>query len=120
MVGIDRTMVARARVFMMVFWLLEMMESYGYAAMFIAMVAENANIPIPSEIVLGFSGFLISQGIFHFWPTFIIACAAGVTGSILSYWLGSYGGRPLLQKYGKYIFFSIKSIPVSRREETIL
>ena len=87
-------------------WLLEMMESYGYAAMFIAMVAENANIPIPSEIVLGFSGFLISQGIFHFWPTFIIACAAGVTGSILSYWLGSYGGRPLLQKYGKYIFFS--------------
>ena len=69
--------------------LLQLMEVYGYAAMFVAMVAENANIPVPSEVVLGFAGFLISQHIFDFWTTFIIACAAGVTGSILSYWLGS-------------------------------
>lgn len=86
--------------------LLQLMESYGYAAMFIAMVLENANIPIPSEVVLGFAGFLISQQIFSFWTTFAIACLAGVTGSIISYWLGSYGGRPLLLKYGKYIFFN--------------
>jgi membrane protein DedA with SNARE-associated domain len=85
---------------------LQLMESYGYAAMFLCMVLENANIPVPSEIVLGFAGFLISQNIFEFWTTFVIACAAGVTGSILSYWLGSYGGRPLLLKYGKYIFFN--------------
>ena len=82
------------------------MESYGYGAMFIAMLLENANIPIPSEVVLGFAGFLISQQIFDFWMTFAIACAAGVIGSIISYWLGSYGGRPLLLKYGKYIFFN--------------
>lgn len=85
------------------------METYGYAAMFLAMAAENANIPIPSEIILGFAGFLISQQIFSFWPTFIIACIAGVFGSVISYWLGSYGGRPLLLKYGKYIF-SMKKI----------
>lgn len=86
--------------------LLQLMESYGYGAMFIAMLLENANIPIPSEVVLGFAGFLISQQIFDFWMTFVIACAAGVIGSIISYWLGSYGGRPLLLKYGKYIFFN--------------
>ena len=86
--------------------LLQLMESYGYGAMFIAMLLENANIPIPSEVVLGFAGFLISQQIFDFWMTFAIACAAGVIGSIISYWLGSYGGRPLLLKYGKYIFFN--------------
>lgn len=86
--------------------LLQLMESYGYGAMFIAMLLENANIPIPSEVVLGFAGFLISQHIFDFWTTFAIACAAGVIGSIISYWLGSYGGRPLLLKYGKYIFFN--------------
>lgn len=68
--------------------LLEMMESYGYLAMFFCMVAENANIPIPSEVVLGFAGFLISQNIFEFWTTFFIACLAGVTGSVVSYWLG--------------------------------
>ena len=86
--------------------LLQLMESYGYGAMFIAMLLENANIPIPSDVVLGFAGFLISQHIFDFWMTFAIACAAGVIGSIISYWLGSYGGRPLLLKYGKYIFFN--------------
>ena len=86
--------------------LLQLMESYGYVAMFVAMIAENANIPIPSEVVLGFAGFLISQNIFDFWTTFIVACTAGVVGSIFSYWLGSYGGRPLLLKYGKYIFFN--------------
>ena len=69
--------------------LLQLMESYGYIAMFIAMVLENANIPIPSEVVLGFAGFLISQNIFDFWTTVVIACLAGVVGSIVSYWLGS-------------------------------
>ena len=82
------------------------MESYGYIAMFMAMVLENANIPIPSEVVLGFAGFLISQQIFSFWTTFAVACVAGLVGSVISYWLGSYGGRPLLLKYGKYIFFN--------------
>ena len=53
--------------------LLQLMESYGYIALFVAMVLENANIPIPSEVVLGFAGFLISQQIFSFWTTFIVA-----------------------------------------------
>lgn len=82
------------------------MESYGYIAMFVAMALENANIPIPSEVVLGFAGFLISQQIFSFWTTFAVACVAGLVGSVISYWLGSYGVRPLLLKYGKYIFFN--------------
>lgn len=86
--------------------LLQLMESYGYIAMFVAMALENANIPIPSEVVLGFAGFLISQQIFSFWTTFAVACVAGLVGSVISYWLGSYGGRPLLLKYGKYIFFN--------------
>ena len=86
--------------------LLQLKESYGYIAMFVAMALENANIPIPSEVVLGFAGFLISQQIFSFWTTFAVACVAGLVGSVISYWLGSYGGRPLLLKYGKYIFFN--------------
>lgn len=86
--------------------LLQLMESYGYIAMFVAMALENANIPIPSEVVLGFAGFLISQQIFSFWTTFAVACVAGLVGSVISYWLGSYGGRPLLLKHGKYIFFN--------------
>ncbi len=82
------------------------METWGYSAMFIAMVLENANIPIPSEIVLGFAGYLVAKGVFEFNTTIIVGTLAGIVGSILSYWMGEYGGRPLLIKYGKYIFFN--------------
>ncbi len=81
-------------------------EEWGYLAMFIGMVLENANVPIPSEIILGFAGYLIARGIFTLSTTMIVAVIAGVVGSILSYWLGQYGGRPVLQKYGKYILFN--------------
>ena len=47
-------------------YIISFMETYGYTAMFIAMVLENANVPIPSEIVLGFAGYLIAQGIFEY------------------------------------------------------
>nr|WP_127057875.1 DedA family protein [Veillonella ratti] len=87
-------------------YLISFLETYGYAAMFITMVLENANVPIPSEIVLGFSGYLIAQGVFEMNMTMIVATAAGVVGSILSYWMGEHGGRPLLRKYGRYIFFN--------------
>ncbi len=87
-------------------YIISFMETWGYGAMFIAMVLENANIPIPSEIVLGFAGYLIAQGTFTMGMTIVVGTAAGIVGSILSYWMGQYGGRPLLIKYGKYIFFN--------------
>lgn len=87
-------------------YIIQFMETYGYMAMFIAMVLENANIPIPSEIVLGFAGYLVAQGVFEFNMTIIVGTLAGIVGSVLSYWLGEYGGRPLLLKYGKYILFN--------------
>ena len=87
-------------------YIISFMEQYGYWAMFITMVLENANIPIPSEIVLGFAGYLIAKGVFETTTTMIVGIAAGIVGSILSYWMGEHGGRPLLLKYGKYIFFN--------------
>ncbi|MCF0154469.1 MAG: DedA family protein [Veillonella sp.] len=91
------------------------MEAYGYWAMFIAMVLENANIPIPSEIVLGFAGYLIAQGVFDMHTTMVVGTLAGVVGSVLSHWLGEYGGRPVLLKYGKYIFFNEKKFEMAEK-----
>ena len=87
-------------------YIISFMETYGYTAMFIAMVLENANVPIPSEIVLGFAGYLIAQGIFDMHTTMVVGILAGIVGSMVSYWMGEHGGRPLLLKYGKYIFFT--------------
>lgn len=96
-------------------YLIHFMETYGYLAMFICMVLENANIPIPSEVILGFAGYLIAQGIFDMHTTMIVGIAAGVVGSIISYWMGEYGGRPLLLKYGKYIFFNEKKFDMAEK-----
>lgn len=86
------------------------LADWGYIALFITMVLENMNVPIPSEIVLGFAGFLVSQHIFAFWPAVIIGTVAGLVGSLLSYWIGYTGGRTVLMKYGKHMKLSNKKL----------
>lgn len=86
------------------------LSDWGYTALFITMALENMNVPIPSEIILGFAGFLISQHIFSFWPTVIIGTAAGLAGSLLSYWIGAKGGRAVLLKYGSHMKLSNKKL----------
>ena len=80
-------------------FIISFLSEWGYAALFICMVLENMNIPIPSEIILGFAGFLVSQDIFSFWPTVIIGTAAGITGSVVSYYMGARGGRDMILKH---------------------
>ena len=80
-------------------FIISFLSEWGYLALFICMVLENMNIPIPSEIILGFAGFLVSQDIFSFWPTVIIGTAAGITGSVVSYYMGARGGRDMILKH---------------------
>lgn len=79
--------------------LISFLSDWGYIALFICMALENMNIPIPSEIILGFAGFLVSQQIFSFWPTIIIGTAAGIAGSLLSYYIGLKGGREFMLRH---------------------
>lgn len=72
---------------------------WGYIALFICMALENMNIPIPSEIILGFAGFLVSQHIFDFTTATIVATIAGLVGSLLSYYMGLKGGRNLMLRH---------------------
>lgn len=86
------------------------LAEWGYAALFITMTLENMNVPIPSEIVLGFAGFLVAQEVFTFWPTVAVGTAAGLIGSLLSYWIGAKGGRTVLMKYGKHMKLSNRKL----------
>lgn len=79
--------------------IIEFLTDWGYLALFIAMVLENMNIPLPSEVILGFAGFLVSQDIFQFWPTVLVGTAAGVVGSLASYYIGLKGGRNLILRH---------------------
>jgi len=84
----------------------QFISSIGYGGIFILMALESAAIPVPSELIMTFSGFLAYQGVFNF-TVIVIAGAAGcVVGSIVSYWVGLKGGRIFINKYGKYIFMN--------------
>lgn len=81
-------------------------SALDYGGIILLMAIESANIPLPSEIIMPFSGFLVSQGQFNLWLVGLAGAVGCVVGSVFSYWLGAVGGRPLVEKYGKYILIS--------------
>lgn len=81
-------------------------SSLGYPGIFFLMVVESAMIPIPSEIIMPFSGFLVAAGKLSFFEVVLAGSFGNLIGSIITYYLGIKIGRPLIIKYGKYIFFS--------------
>lgn len=85
-------------------------EALGYFGIFFCMVIESANIPLPSEIIMPFSGYLANQGTFTLWGVALAGALGNMAGSMLSYGLGAYGGRPFLEKYGKYLLISTKDL----------
>ncbi len=82
--------------------------SLGYWGIAIGMAIESANIPLPSEVILPFGGYLVSTGQLNFFWAAMAGTLGGLGGSILSYYIGYKGGRPFLLKYGRYIGFSQK------------
>jgi membrane protein DedA with SNARE-associated domain len=78
----------------------------GYAGIVVLMGINSACIPLPSEIIMTFSGYLVYLGRFNLY----LVAAAGVVGcnlgSALAYWIGAKGGRPLVERYGKWVLMS--------------
>lgn len=68
---------------------------------------------IPSEIVLAYAGYLVSKGEINFFGAIIVGTIGGVLAQIFLYWIGKYGGRPFLQKYGKYLLIREKHIDIA-------
>jgi len=87
----------------------------GYWGVGVGMAIESANIPLPSEIILPFGGYLVSTGRLNFYGTVMAGTVGGTVGSALSYYLGLWGGRPILVKYGRYFGFSMKHLEAADR-----
>lgn len=79
------------------------MSSFGYTGLFLLMALESMIAPVPSEIVMPFAGFLVNSGRFTLLGVAIISGLGSVFGSLLSYWIGIFGGRKFILKYGKYL-----------------
>jgi len=76
--------------------------SLGYWGIAIGMAIESCNIPLPSEIILPYGGYLVSTGRLEFFWAAMAGTAGGTCGSVVSYYIGLYGGRPFLYRYGRY------------------
>lgn len=87
----------------------------GYLGITFLMALESALVPIPSEIIMPFSGFLVFEGRFSLWPVVLSGTIGNLIGSIIAYFFGFYGGRPLIEKYGKYILLSKDDLELSER-----
>jgi membrane protein DedA with SNARE-associated domain len=84
-------------------WLLPLLRDHGLLIVFLTMVAESACIPIPSEIVVPYGGFLAATGNTQLWAVIVVATLANVVGSGIAYGVGRFGGRALFVKYGRYV-----------------
>ena len=94
---------------------LEFIDQFGYLAVVILMAMENACIPIPSELILGFAGYLIFAEKMTFTGAIIAGMIGGMLGSIFAYLVGHSKGRAFVDKYGKYFFIKKSHVDLAQR-----
>jgi membrane protein DedA with SNARE-associated domain len=91
-------------------FIVAVISKVGYGGILLLMAIESACIPLPSEVIMPFSGYLVHTGRFNlFWVATFGALGCNL-GSLIAYYLGYYGGRPLVERYGSYIFLSHKEL----------
>ena len=93
---------------------LQFIDGWGYYAVAILMALENACIPIPSELILGFAGYMIYAGRMTFTMAMVAGMVGGMLGSYFAYYVGHYGGRPFVDKYGKDFFVKKSHVDIAQ------
>jgi len=90
-------------------------SALGYPGVVLMMGIESACIPLPSEIIMPFSGYLVYTGRFNLFAVGIAGAVGCVIGSLVAYWVGMYGGRPFIEKYGRYVLISLHDLDMADR-----
>ncbi|MBC7101291.1 DedA family protein [Methanothermobacter tenebrarum] len=88
-------------------------QETGYFGVFICMVLESACIPLPSEVIMPFSGYVAWKGAMSILGVTFIGALGNLIGSWIAYLVGFYGGRPFLEKYGRYILITEKKLEMA-------
>lgn len=91
-------------------WITGLISLIGYPGVALLMAIESACIPLPSEIIMPFAGYLVYTGRFNlFWVATAGAIGCNI-GSAVAYWIGAYGGRPMVERFGSYVLLSRKDL----------
>jgi membrane protein DedA with SNARE-associated domain len=87
-------------------WLLTTIGALGYPGIFLLMAMESSVIPVPSELVMPPAGYLAAQGRMNIWIAIVMGTTGSLIGAYANYYAAHYLGRPLLLKYGKYVWIT--------------
>lgn len=91
-------------------FIITVISSMGYGGVTLLMAIESACIPLPSEITMTFAGYLVHLGQFNiFWVATVGALGCNI-GSVVAYWVGAWGGRPFVERYGRYVLLDVKDL----------
>ena len=87
-------------------FVITVISTMGYGGIVLLMAIESACIPLPSEVIMPFSGYLVYTGRFSlFWVATMGALGCNL-GSAVAYWIGARGGRPMVERFGRYILLN--------------
>jgi len=87
----------------------------GYWGIIITMALESACIPLPSEVVMPYAGALAFKGLFSFWSVVFAGSIGNLIGSWIAWYVGLKGGRPFVERYGRYILLSEHSLETAEK-----
>ncbi|MDD5738447.1 MAG: DedA family protein [Candidatus Pacebacteria bacterium] len=87
-----------------------LISSGGYFFVFFLMILESTALPVPSEAVMPFAGFLIFTGQFSFLGVIVFSALGSIVGSLISYYIGFYEGKPFILKFGKYFLLKPRDL----------
>jgi membrane protein DedA with SNARE-associated domain len=96
-------------------FIVQLISSMGYFGVFLAMAIESACIPLPSEIILPFTGYMVYLGQFELWPATLAATLGNLFGGLVAYYIGLWGGRPFIKRYGHYILIKERELNWTER-----
>lgn len=95
--------------------IVESIEQWGYAAILIGMALESACIPVPSEIIFGFAGYMVYLGKLNFMTAVMAGVIGGLFGSVIAYSAGFFGGQSFVSDYGKYLLLSQEHVKLAQK-----
>jgi membrane protein DedA with SNARE-associated domain len=96
-------------------FIISVIEQLGYAGVFVGMTLESAGLPIPSEVIMPFAGYVVWEGGLTLIGVTLAGTLGCLAGSLIAYYIGLWGGRPLLERYGKYVLISKRELDLADR-----
>ena len=84
-------------------FVISVIEQLGYGGVFVGMMLESTGLPIPSEVIMPFAGYVVWEGKLTLIGITLAGTLGCLAGSLIAYGIGLWGGRPLLERYGKYV-----------------